>query len=296
MWIGSQSGNGNWPGRGKGSLRIPVERAEMYIPEWVGCGNPSDHVLHSERPVLLEVVGGLAGVHTRLLQLNHNTARLRVVDPLLLLPRVAIEVHFRWAGANCVLAGQTDAAAEDGAAILRLDEASRRWLEQQYKVLLAEGLMDAEPEQDWTTMLWKGMERAEPTGDGNRREAPVRMIPRSQLTRVEHKDPPMDQERRDHPRREVRLEAELSFVNTKVVMVCLLLEISQSGCRVYTEEKMAFGEGAAVEVRFNYDGQPYRLPAHIQVKAHDQLAGLEFDALSERIEQRLQALLADQEP
>ncbi|WP_420237389.1 PilZ domain-containing protein [Telmatobacter bradus] len=94
-------------------------------------------------------------------------------------------------------------------------------------------------------------------------------------------------ERRKDFRHEIQQDAQISFVSTSVTMNCWLIEISMGGARIYTEQAINYAVGTACELRFVKYGQSYLLPAHIQVKNNDQLAGLQFEELSQRIQQRL---------
>jgi len=114
---------------------------------------------------------------------------------------------------------------------------------------------------------------------------------RSGMVRIE--EPPEGIDRRGHPRFVVETQGVLLLVKTNETLSGYVLEISQSGCRVYLTEPFDKGLGVPLEVSFHLHGVPVRVAGISQVLIDKHTVGICFTELSKRKQQKLIDLISD---
>jgi hypothetical protein len=110
---------------------------------------------------------------------------------------------------------------------------------------------------------------------------------------VRHEPPPGGMERRIQPRHELEAACTLTILDKGYVWKCSLLEISLSGCRLFSDTPFNISANTRVEVDFVGKGNPFRLAADVIVKDDEHLIGLHFVAMSSRCKDRLAELTSE---
>jgi c-di-GMP-binding flagellar brake protein YcgR len=111
------------------------------------------------------------------------------------------------------------------------------------------------------------------------------------LVRMEK--PPGGRERRVHSRYIVDAQAVLLVVKSGEVISGFVLEVSQSGCRVYLDEPFQYGIGIHLEVNFTVHGIPVRMAGVSQVQIDHRTVGIRFLDLSGRKQTQLNELITE---
>jgi hypothetical protein len=265
----------------------------VLVPLWIGRVGIVKLDKMPERPVLIQKSASSAMLRGQMLSFQATHARVQSFDPLLIWQSTRLVLHFRFGEQVFELAGQTRDSFNDHSFALEFEASSREFLYHYGEPLRAAGLLEGELKQPETERPLKEVQTKEESQKKVQPKtqpassATIEGPTREQLTRVRYEPPPDGIERRKDYRHEIQQDAQISFVSTTITMNCWLIEISMGGCRIYTEQTMNYEVGAPCELRFVKYGQSYLLPAHIQVKNHGQLAGLQFEPLSQRIQQRL---------
>jgi hypothetical protein len=114
-----------------------------------------------------------------------------------------------------------------------------------------------------------------------------------ELRTVRHEPPPGGIERRRQSRYDLDAKAALTVLQTDKRMAGELLEISSTGCRIFTEEPNQHPARTPVEVQFVGLGLPLRLSAEIQINRTEHVAGLIFKDVRPWTQERLHTLLDD---
>ena len=102
---------------------------------------------------------------------------------------------------------------------------------------------------------------------------------------------PMD--RRSHRRHAVDTSAKLLLLNTGICMPGRILNLSQGGCRLETEERFTVGIYVRVETEFYLHGLPFRLAGVSQAVLDKNAVGVRFLDMSERKRSQLTELIAE---
>jgi hypothetical protein len=111
------------------------------------------------------------------------------------------------------------------------------------------------------------------------------------IVRVEN--PPGGRERRVHARYLMEAQAAMLLVKSGETVNGHVLEISQSGCRIFLDAPFEKEIGAHVEVNFSLHGIPVRMAGISQVRMNTRTIGIEFFGLSGRKQQQLLELIAE---
>lgn len=270
-------------------MNVSDYKPNVLIPLWIGRVGIQQLDRMPERPVLIQPQGSSGVLRGQLVSFQATTARVQAADPLLLWQSTPMQIRFRFGERIYELTGLSRETFDDHSFNLEFDAPSREFLFQHGKELIDAGLLESAPSQPSLEELLA----ARPLKTLAPYVSTQERLTRKDLTRFRYDAPPGGIERRKHLRHEVQQDAQVAFVSTTILMNCQLIEISLGGCRIYTEQIMHYDIGTPCELRFFKYGQNYRLPAHIQVKTHAQLAGLQFDGLSQRILKRLEEFFAD---
>jgi c-di-GMP-binding flagellar brake protein YcgR len=101
------------------------------------------------------------------------------------------------------------------------------------------------------------------------------------------------QDRRSHRRHAVDTSAKLLLLNSGICMAGRILNLSQGGCRLRTEERFTVGIYVRVETEFYLHGLPFRLAGVSQAIADKNTIGVRFLDMSERKRAQLTELIAE---
>jgi len=226
----------------------------------------------SDRPILITVETLGAVLKGQMLSMSPTSAILKPDEPLLLYNKVRTSVRFRFADILYSLSGTAVSSEEDESFFFDFDDVTRKDM----AMLRALGIASEQV--------------CEP-------EASVRPVrrkrTRDEQRHVLHQGPPGGVERRRDPRMELEAQARLLVVEAGVMMNCTLLEISASGCRLYSEKPFQLQQDAHVEVEFVGLGYPFRLAAEVRLKGEEHVVGMRFTAMSTRCSERLKDLMDD---
>lgn len=100
-------------------------------------------------------------------------------------------------------------------------------------------------------------------------------------------------ERRSSPRHAVDTSANLFLVKSGIAMSGKILNLSQGGCRLRTQERFQVGIYVRVEMEFYLHGLPFRLPGVTQSIQDQNTLGVRFLEMSERRREQLTELIAE---
>jgi hypothetical protein len=123
----------------------------------------------------------------------------------------------------------------------------------------------------------------EPAGAAPSAEAPSALLP------IE----PAHPDRRAHSRYGVDASAVVYLVKIGSRIQGRILDVSLSGCRIQTRERMTVGIYRQVEVEFNLEGLPFRLGGVFQAIHDRQTVGIRFIDMSNRKRDQLEQLIRD---
>ena len=98
-------------------------------------------------------------------------------------------------------------------------------------------------------------------------------------------------EQRKQTRHEVDTSAAILLINVGSQLVGRILDLSQGGCRIRTEERFPVGIYTRVEVEFRFGGLPFRLGGVVQAIHDRRLVGIRFLDLSDRKKEQVKELI-----
>ncbi len=100
-------------------------------------------------------------------------------------------------------------------------------------------------------------------------------------------------DRRIHTRHTVDTYAVIFLINVGSALRGRILDLSESGCRIRTEERFPVGIFTRVETEFRLEGLPFRLGGVIQAIHNRNTVGIRFLDLSERKRQQVAELIGE---
>jgi len=253
------------------------------IPIWIGKNGPVGLCKLSDRPVLIEVDALGAALYGQMVKLTQSSAAVLADDPILLRPDIRVRVSFRFADVEYTLSGLTLTNEDDDNIVFEFDYVTRRQM-----AIFAGHLKDA-------GLLQEGDQAAQPAPEEP--QAPVKAAKpkhtKAEQRQVRRERPPAGIERRVHRRHELEATVTLVVVDRGIVIKCLLLEISMSGCRLFMDVPVKIPEDTYVEVDFVGRGYPFRMAAKVKVKTDEHVLGLRFEKMTPRIKERLMDLMEE---
>jgi hypothetical protein len=250
-------------------------QSDLLIPLWTKKGQSSSFGWKSERPVLVAVEALGAVIHGQMIQLNATSARIMLDEPCLLCNKVRTNVRFRSEDMVYFLSGKAMSSECDESITLEFDDVTRKDM----AMLRALGIASA----------------AHRTPEEHKPSAPPvkRKRTKEEQRRVLYLPPPNGIERRMDRRHELEVNANLMIVDKGITLRCTLLEVSVSGCRLFSEAPFNLPPDVRVEVDFIGLGHPFRLAAELKLKEDQHLVGLRFAPMSCRCNERLLELVGD---
>ena len=102
---------------------------------------------------------------------------------------------------------------------------------------------------------------------------------------------PPTRERRQYRRHNVDSHVKLYLIKSGIEMRGLILDVSQGGCRIATDERFPLGIYTRSEIEFTVDGLPFRLPGVVQAIHSRHCIGIRLIDLSPRKQGQLQELI-----
>jgi len=244
--------------------------AEALVPIWVEPMEGTGQTKANSRPVLIIVETLGASLRGQLLNLTESRAKVVPNDPFLMSSNVRVSLRFRSNDVVYTLSGLTQASEIDDSFNLVFDAVTRQ------KIIVFVG----------------GPPASEVPPQA---PAPNRKPTKAEQRIVRRERPPDGIERRVQHRHVLEAEATLVIVEKGTILKCHVLEISLSGCRLFTDRPLNLQEDTLVEVEFLGRGYPFRLAARTRVKIEEHLVGLEFMNGSPRTLERLRELISELE-
>lgn len=104
---------------------------------------------------------------------------------------------------------------------------------------------------------------------------------------------PASRDRREHSRYGVYASAIIHLIKMGADFEGRVLDLSLSGCRIRTTERMTVGINRQVEVEFRLEGLPFRLGGVLQAIHDRQTVGIHFIDMSSRKREGLVQLIRD---
>jgi hypothetical protein len=223
-----------------------------------------------ERPVLISLEAKGTFMRGQMRALTSTSAQIVADDPCLLHNAVRADVRFRYEDTIYSLSGMAITNECDEIITLQFDLVTR----QNMAMLRSLGVTPPEPHH-----------RPVPSPSGPRKRT------KAEQRVVLHSPPPEGIERRVQPRYEFETVATLVVLDNGSALTTTLLEISLSGCRLFSETPFNLPAESRVEVRFLGQGLPFRLAGEAKLKRDEHLLGVFFSAMSSRCKERLRELI-----
>jgi len=232
------------------------------------------------RPVHVDVEPLGIASRGELISLSTTGARVALDATVLILSPASLTIAFQVKGTVYLLSGATQRSNRDGSISFAFDFVTRQRVAALAGQLAEAGVLDpaSVPAPAETDV-------AAPGPSGKQAEL------LRELRRVRHEPPPGGIERRMQTRYDMGVQAALAVLQTGNVLDGELLEISLTGCRVFTDEPNRNAVRTPVEVQFVGCGFPLRLGGEIQINRAQHAAGLLFHDIRPRIRERLNLLL-----
>jgi len=244
--------------------------AEALVPIWTEPVEGTGQARTNSRPVLIVVETLGASLRGELLNLTESLAKVLPNDPFLMSSNVKVALRFRFKDVVYKLSGLTQASGTDASFNLIFDEVTRQ------KIIIFVG--------------------APPDSELPPPPPPLDRKPTKEEQRIVRRERPPDGiERRVHRRHVLNAAATLVVVEKGTILKCQVLEISLSGCRLFSDHPLHLEEDMLVEVEFLGRGYPFRLAARTRVKTEEHLVGLEFVNGSPRTLERMRELISELE-
>jgi hypothetical protein len=251
-------------------------KADVLVPLWPEKSGAMDMEWKSERPVLIAIESLGTRVLGKMLEMSPTRAQVLPDVPLLLFNKTRANVSFRVAEIAYSLSGVAITSECDESFLFEFDEVTRSDTVLQRSLGVTAAHLY---EFDDGPPLALSLDKRKRTSAEQRY--------------VLDQPPPDGVERRVDRRQELETHASLLVLQRRQILKCTLIEVSASGCRLYSEVPFHLGKDARVEVEFVGLGQPFRLAAEIKPKDEEHLVGLRFTYMSSRCKERLLELLGD---
>jgi len=253
---------------------------QALIPIWTERTDNQALDQMRARPVLVDVETLHATMRGEVTEICSTSARVLPVGPFFLWKNTEVQVRFRFKDVLYTLYGLTGVTDADNSFCFEFDLVSRRRMQVFSGQLKDAGLLRGNEAQ----VIAKQQEEqlaaalAEQHESDKAKAEPVKYSSGGSNRRV-------------HSRFSLAAPANLLVINGGAIYRCAVVELSLGGCRVQTTRPLNHPALTRVEVQFVGLGLPLRLPAQIQVKINDHLAGLKYLEVSPRIRERLSILI-----
>lgn len=241
------------------------------VPLWIKRGQMAGSIF-DERPVLISFETKGTFMRGQMRALTATSAQIVADDPCLLCNAVRANIRFRYEDTIYSLTGMAITNECDEIITLQFDHVTR----QNMAMLRSLGATPTEP-----------LHRPVSSSSGPRKRT------KAEQRVVLHYPPPDGIERRIQPRYELETVATLVVLDKRSALKTTLLEISLSGCRLFSETPFNLPAESRVEIEFLGQGQPFRLAGEAKLKTDEHLLGIFFSAMSSRCKERLRELIKE---
>ncbi len=251
----------------------------------------------ANQPVRILLPGREITIHGQLLDLSEEGCCVDPLEPFLVWNELRVEIRFEAYQTQFRLAGVTRGNRGGKSFGIEFDSMTAERLEELKQLLPANACPESsikaqvafvEPEQTAPIVSTEAN-----TGD-TQSQTKKRTSKVAKLTGlVRNEPPPGGKERRVHSRYIVEAQAVLLIVKSGEAMPGYILEMSESGCRVYLDGAFEKEVGTNVEVSFSVHGIPVRVAGVSQVVIDPHTVGIRFQELSGRKQKQLLELIAE---
>jgi len=261
--------------------------AKTLVPMWIeGNGNSALQSMAS-RPVLIEVDTLGTSVGGEMLELRTIGARVMPSESIFFFNSVRITLRFRFLDVVYTLCGMARKSAIDKSVEVEFDFVTREQIARQWALFAKSGLLD-DREED----VKSGRDKTDASAtSADTKKAQLKKQVDLRMVRME--PPPGGIERRASRRYILGVDAALSIIHSGAVLDCQVLELSLTGCRVFSQQPIQWDLHTWVEIQFVGLGYPLRLAGEIQTKRGAFVCGLRFINLKPRIHERLRDLIGE---
>ncbi len=249
-------------------------------------------------PASIMVLSGAGTIIGRLSDLSLGGCRMVTAAPVTVGILARVEVSFDLRGYSFRMVGVTAGTRAKTSFAVRFLEMSKRRAEELSELLgevtaNPEGPRQAAREEMVAPMLEAVKERAaaeqpvagaaglNPAGAGQAGSGPVGLGAAG------------GGDRRGHPRHGVDTRVNLTLIRGAITMPGCILNLSQGGCRLRTDERFNVGIYTRVEAEFFLHGMPFRLAGVSQAILDKNTIGIRFLDMSERKRAQLTELIAE---
>jgi hypothetical protein len=246
----------------------------LLIPPWkpeeIGVG-----LVRGDRPVQISLQPSGTSLDGQMLSINSTQAEIVPYGSCFLFSKVKAQARFLFGDTLYTLTGSAVSREASRTILLDFDEVTR-------------------------TNMARGRNPGSSAGAAES-AAPREKTPRaSKRTKTEQKTvlylpPPDGTERRIESRYSLESPAALYIPNEGEMMQASLLELSRSGCRLFSETPFALRADTRVEVQFSGNGFPHRICALVRPKPDEHVTGLEFVDMAPRRRVLLNELVGELE-
>jgi c-di-GMP-binding flagellar brake protein YcgR len=250
----------------------------------------------------ITVLTGAGQISGRLVDLSLGGCRLATEQRVLIGIMVRVEVQFQLLGIAFRVVGVAAGTRTGKSFAIRfLDMPKRRYDElveviaeveaaaalkastSASPVLAASGVIEGHGQAE----VALASSKPDTSSQGPASQAPSNQPPAAQLT------PAASGDRRSHSRHSVDTRAKLLLVKGGISMSGRILNLSQGGCRLRTDERFNVGIYVRVEAEFYLHGMPFRLAGVSQAILDKNTIGVRFLDMSERRREQLTELMAE---
>jgi len=246
------------------------------VPYW-RLKNDVSGLGKNDRPVqiALERIGAL--LRGQILSISSTHAEIMPDDTCHLFRKVNASLRFRMGDAAFCLTGLAVSCEHRRTIVLEFDKATRANM----AMVRNHGLAPVTHEESIRPL---------PGAPGT---TVVRRRSKEEQRTVLHLPPPDGVERRVEPRFNFDARTTLYLCEADGIVQCTILEISRTGCRLFSEAPFNLRADMHTEVTFHGNGEFHRISAQVRPKFDEHLTGLLFVDMDSRRQDRVDDLVLE---
>ena len=251
---------------------------QPLVPLWLPKGQIKGLDVMSGRPVLMNFDTTTSSVRGEVVGLTPTRAHIHLDKTFMLFNKVMARARFRANNIVYSLSGAAMPRERREGITLVFDDVTRTNMD----LLEQLGYVSEHDEQP------------ESSEDGITKPVVRRKRTKEQQRIVYRIPPPGGIERRENYRYDLETFAVLHVLEGNITLHCTLLEVSMTGCRLFSELPYTLDEQIEVEVQFNAKGCPFRLHGTVHLKKEQEhILGLHFTRFSGRKKEQLRELIEE---
>jgi c-di-GMP-binding flagellar brake protein YcgR len=241
-------------------------------------------------PVVISFLTGAAQMPGKMVDLSLGGCRVNTEQRFTGGILVRVEVQFQLLGTAFRIVGVTVGSREARCFMVRFVDMPKRRRDELAEVLAEVAVVNAKKVSP-PVLANRTNSATEATPMPIASEAVL--APESDVASIIPVRPRRPTERRTQRRLAVDTSVKLLLVNTAISMPGRILNLSQGGCRLRTEERFTVGIYVRLEAEFYLHGLPFRLAGVSQAVMDKNTIGVRFLDMSERKRKQLTELIAE---